>query len=81
MRRLLLSTLVVAAAFGAGAPAHAAQTCKELPKAQGMTIGACLPGFVCQDLCYWQDADVYCHRSAAKAEVAVDVCTGVIDKL
>jgi hypothetical protein len=77
MRRLLVTTLLAAAAFGAGAPARAAGTCKELPTAAGMTIGACLPYMDCRDACLWHPGDVYCHRSAAK----VDVCTGVIDKL
>lgn len=77
MRRLLVTTLVAAAAFGAGAPARAEGTCVKLPTAAGMSIGACLPYMQCVDACNWHDADVYCHRSAAK----VDVCTGVIDKL
>jgi hypothetical protein len=74
MRRLLL-VAVAAAACVAAAPANAAPACKDVASAAGMTFGYCLPGFTCTDLCTWHNGDVYCHRTPAKATVAVDVCS------
>ncbi|MDQ1712236.1 MAG: hypothetical protein QOE45_1686 [Frankiaceae bacterium] len=79
MRRLLVATVIAAAAFGAGSTANAAPACKDLPAAAGYVIGACLPGFTCQDLCTWNNADLHC-RHTGKAALAVDACQ-VIDKL